>query len=549
MDIYRLEDLSQIPSRSRDLSIHVYVGSEAHRLTDEELGQLPPMPELESLHLAAADEVTVGGMTALAAKTPKLRRLGLQGGEGLGKGVAAMAAAWDGLEHLRIGPAKLPKAELKTIAGLGLKSLELRSFFGAKSATLSALSAARGLERLQLHGLPISEADAEAIASLPALTTLRLHPGVTHKKFKRHDVAPRVLEALAGAPALERFDPGRPLTGGEADGYASHASLRQLVVHVRDLEQLAGLGPLGRSELELILAFEDIDLVTDELLGAVAEGLPGVVSLELHQGGRVDRGQGFTAEGLSQLGRLSRLRRLFIRGGWKFKNDDLAFLEGLTELEVLELRHLYKLTAGIAGTLVKLSKLRLLELGGITMTDGAAKKLAKLPLEAVSLDLGKIGDKGLAALATVKTLERLGMTYRVGEITDAGLMALAGHERLEELSLKIQTATAAGFEALAQIPSLKRLQIHVDPNSPVEDAMVRALASAPALEELGFAIYCNLGPVTDAAITAVARNDSLLRLEIPKPDVSQEVEDRIIGRTGNDLFHVEPCPDPRSWLD
>ncbi len=558
-DIYYKSLLHKLPATTQELSItpHDKKGN-ALPLNDADMECIPDLPVLRSLTLGHLGALSDGALRSLAERLPALRELELWSSEGVNHGLAPLLKPFDSLERLCLSRIdQLDEESLSELCERDLHDLEIRD-----CANLLASSWARvgspGLKNICLYGQALSGEDLEAIADLPDLVELKLQPGTNYNKCTRHDIEAGLLTAIASSRSLRRFDPGRPLSADEARAIAAMPSLQQLVVHLGDVEDLAELEALTDSTLELIVVFDDIDRVNDALLAELPNTLPNTRSLALDQGGVHGRGTGFGAQGLAHIGRLGKLRRLFIRGSWPFKNPDLAFIQELHKLEILELR-LYKLSAGIAGSLKQLSKLRVLCLPNIKMSDGAAKKLLKLPLESIEFDCGKIGDRGLESLASISTLRKLRFAYLVGAVSDKGLAQLSRLPELRELDIAIATVTPAGFASLAACPALQKLHMNIDPNVEISDEHFASLSPAPKLQSLSIALSCGLRKLSDAALPHLAEMRSLQQLDLPKRGYEGEFSEDARARfeaprkvlmttTGNQLFWIDLHPAPDAWL-
>ena len=557
-EIYQADVLPTLPATIRELSISLYNDGEVLFLSDADLEHVPELPVLHKLALRNLETLSIGALRSMAERLPALQELELRSTKGASNGLSELLEPFSGLGSLLLSTIpQLNAKSLRELCSRDLQRLEIRNCANLPASSWAEIGSSR-LRSICLYGQALYAEDLAAIADQPDLVELRLQPGTNYNQCTRHDIEAGLLITIADSRSLQRFDPGRPLRADEACALAAMPSLQELVVHLGNAEDLAELKALGDSKLELIVVFDDIDRVSDKLLAELPEILPNTRSIALDQGGVYGRGTGFGAQGLAQLGRLAQLRRLFIRGSWPFKTPDLAFIQELHQLEVLELR-LYKVSAGIAGSLKDLSKLRALSLTNIKMSDGAAKKLLKLPLEGVEFDCGKIGDRGLWSLASIPTLRKLRFSYLVGDVSDKGLAQLSKLPELRELEISITTVTAAGFASLAACPSLEKLHMSIDPNMTINDEQIASLSASPTLHTLSIAIGCDLQTLSDAALTHLGEMPSLQQLDLPKRghegEFSADARSRfeaarqvLLTTTGNQLFRIDVHPAQDAWL-
>jgi hypothetical protein len=124
---------------------------------------------------------------------------------------------------------------------------------------------------------------------------------------------------------------------------------------------------------------------------------------------------------LVHLGAIPTLKKLEM-GDAQVTAAGLKALVPLKELTSLGLGWATKLDDGCVAHLAKMSKLEFLNLSGTKVTDAAVPYLAKLPLKELRLNATGVGDKGIAALAGVKSLETL--EVKKSKVTARGVAAL-----------------------------------------------------------------------------------------------------------------------------
>lgn len=332
-------------------------------------------------------------------------------------------------------------------------------------------------------------------------------------------------------------------------------------IHGTGLKHLAGL------KLLKCLWLNETQVGDNEL--ACLVGLPSLRGLGLSQTPTNDAGMvhvgkmtalelldlsaGVGDEGLGCLRTLVNLRWLSA-GNSGVTDKGLAHLEGMTRLEYLDLDNAQITDAGLLH-LKSMAELKHLRLYGTGITekgfahledlekletidvlfgvgDVGLAALAKLPsLKNIKIDGKSISEKGLALLTTMASLEELYIdntdrmdaiiaglpelprikTLTLGTgLTDDGLLRLRGMPLLCDLTIGRASVTAQGLDALALLPSLKRLTIYQLNLASVDNWAV--LGKLSSLEELSLKYVRS--PVTDACVTHLAGLQSLKELRL-----------------------------------
>jgi len=124
---------------------------------------------------------------------------------------------------------------------------------------------------------------------------------------------------------------------------------------------------------------------------------------------------------LAHLGDIPTLKKLEM-GDAQVTAAGLKPLTQLKELAHLGLGWATKLDDACVAHLAKMPKLEFLNLSGTKVTDAALPYLARLPLKELRLNATGVGDKGIAALAALKTLEKL--EAKKSKVTARGEAAL-----------------------------------------------------------------------------------------------------------------------------
>lgn len=181
----------------------------------------------------------------------------------------------------------------------------------------------------------------------------------------------------------------------------------------------------------------DNSQVTDEVLSHL-DGFPRLEMLLLKEMQASDAG-------LAHVGRLTRLKRLYIWDGNEVTDAGVAHLAGLRNLEYL---HLSDSRIG----------------------DGSARVLAQLPrVTGLSLQGNNITDAGCEHLGTMTQLTDLWIgcvDERRSQIGDEGLAHLRNLTELSTLEIQHSEVTNEGLKCLAKLTKLRSLILH---SSPVDD--------------------------------------------------------------------------------
>ncbi len=186
-----------------------------------------------------------------------------------------------------------------------------------------------------------------------------------------------------------------------------------------------------------------------------------------------------TDDCLSQVGRLSRLRRLFIFKADHVTDAGLRHLSSLTSLERLDLRDSAVTDAGVVH-LRSMPNLDSLDLSGSGVSDAGLADLRNLTnLSVLALDRTKISDAGLVNVATLKNLSLLSLSGT--SITDAGLAHLRDATQSVNLGLARTAITDEGLKHLSQLKGLLVLGLS---GTNIGDAGLEHLKSLASLQHL-----------------------------------------------------------------
>ncbi|MFK7734706.1 MAG: leucine-rich repeat domain-containing protein [Pirellulaceae bacterium] len=267
-----------------------------------------------------------------------------------------------------------------------------------------------------------------------------------------------------------------------------------------------------------------------------------------------------TLEGWKQIGKLSKLQQLDLRGCNLGNRELAAAVEGLSklralrmngksgatlvddvgleclsgckELKALALDHLWVSGDGLA-VLSELPKLVELYLAGTLVDDDAMKRivecegmkklrisqtsvggpgilaLAKLPLEDLDLsECSQLGDDALESLGELESLKKLNLFKTV--ISDTGIGYLSGLQSLEWFNVDQTPVSDAGLETIGKLSSLKFLHLG---STGVTDNGMPSLSELRSLENL---------IVTRTAVTETSVEE--LKSALPKLKVQLKYE-------------------------
>jgi hypothetical protein len=151
--------------------------------------------------------------------------------------------------------------------------------------------------------------------------------------------------------------------------------------------------------------------------------------------------------------------------------ENMRHLRVLKNLETLELVH-YATDDWVANA-AGLTKMRSFVMGPASyLTDRSAEVFAKWP-ELIQLMIHgcKITDAGLAKLAGLKKLERLGLQY--APIGDASMPIIGQNTELENLNLSFTKVTDAGLPHLYNLQKLTYLSLQSQTLTPAAVATLR----------------------------------------------------------------------------
>ncbi len=213
-----------------------------------------------------------------------------------------------------------------------------------------------------------------------------------------------------------------------------------------------------------------------------------------------------TDAGLEHLAGLKRLESFTFRGspvkghafakyeGWtklksiRFHSNNLDdeglgnVCERFPNLESLNLIHSHDITDASAAHLLKLPKLKSIQINGPKITAAMLKNLPRLPLEHAMIDQGAIqsASEAIATMKAVPTLRRLAIGGK--PLTDADLTALAGVSQIEELSFENLDLPAPRLHQLQAFAFLKTLTLALRPAGYPSSTQSKIKALLPKVE-------------------------------------------------------------------
>ncbi len=382
-------------------------------------------------------------------------------------------------------------ADLEKLRPLLLKSskpiyLNLNQCPSITDAGVAHLKDVPKLQRLALGGTKVTDAGLKTIGGFTQLDELYLSGDVLT------DAGVAQLAKLTKLKKLSVYS--KAVTDAAFASLADMAEMEELHVGSKyefDDNQLKHMTKMTK--------LKTLSVGGEKLTDAGLAHLKGMTGLrEL----RVD-GDKVTAAGLAHLAALTKLQKLTATRSQGANGDGLAFLDGMKDLQELELiytpaidraggAHVGKLTnlkrlrfgtatadglAGIAG----LKGLEDLDLNYSNTTDEGVKHLAGLTgLKTLNLYATRVTEKGLAHLSGLTALQRLNLTENK-QITDAALAPVAAIPNLETLWASDCKITGTGLKDLAKHAKLKEISVS---GNPVTDEHVRALKDLKTLTEL-----------------------------------------------------------------
>ncbi len=373
----------------------------------------------------------------------------------------------------------------------------------------------------------------------------------TRSGAKSADAAkPYTSASLVDAPS--RISVRRVLAPEEVAALAEHPGLEALGVTVGRLADLRALAPLGASKAAITLRFTQSSVADDALLTALPEVLPDLVGLDLDQGAYVSQGNRFTAKGLSQIGRLPRLRWLHLHHvSHKLKAGDFAFLADNTALEALNLHTAGKPGAAIVAPLKGLTRLRRLDISNVALSDAAARHLVGLPLTHLRICQAPLSDKGFVQLGAIKTLELLDVGLAKGSFGDAGIAALGALPALNTLGLTLSHGSRCSVTSLAPLAAMGGLRtLALDLGVAARDAWLRELAGSGSLVRLGLGTYMPAEGCSPEAMRALFDAPSLTGVSVnftaigPVKAMLSPAQRAKLVEEGGDLYVGAGCEGP-----
>jgi Leucine-rich repeat (LRR) protein len=443
------------------------------KVTDAGISHLAGLRNLESLNLSPGELVEEGagvGDAALKviADLPNLRRLELRFTKATDQGVAELARI-KSLKRLGLEGTAVTDAGVAHLQGLpcleslsfgmsydgkignritdaGLKSIgqmAALTHLGLREAhvTDDGISQLKALNKLQCLDLVQTDVTIAGLKRLEPLTELRqVH--YSSRKFEVATDADAMQLAKLNSPAL-RTAPSLNVTANGLSAIATPPDLEFLDLGGANLNyEVATM--VGQIKSLKSLGFADSP-VNDEALAQLA-GLENLETLMLLR-------TNVTGEGFGSLSRLKKLSKVFLESRFPPVLRDLGQLSSLKELYVPrgapsndDLQYL--------APLVQLEILNI----GLSLDDLGAEHLSKITsLKKLTFinENCAITDRGLKHLSKLSRLESLRVVG--GQVTDAGLQQLAEMGSLRELELyEMPNVTEAGLNALEQkMPSLQ----------------------------------------------------------------------------------------------
>ncbi|MGB2862833.1 MAG: hypothetical protein WBC05_05855 [Sedimentisphaerales bacterium] len=392
----------------------------------------------------------------------------------------------DDLQELGLTGIQIADDQLRHIAHLtGLQELDI-SKTNILGTGLKYLAKLDSLKKLWLANTHVGDDELSCLLELPSLEGLGLRDTPTT------DEGMVVVGMITSLEVLS-------LSAGVGD---------EGLAHLNDLKNLRWLSTGDRG-------------VTDKGLACLA-GLTNLEYLGL-EGAQV------SDAGLVYLKNMSKLKSLRLYGT-RVTEKGFVHLENLTNLE--ELNVLYGVTETGLMALSKLPSLKNITVDGNLLSEEGLALLSKFKsLEHVYIDNTDKMDAIVKELINLPGLKEL--TLGTG-LTDEGLVKLKNMQFLQSLMIGPSQITGKGIAALAEIPSLQKLQLR-QAKLDSEDDWV-ALGKLSALQSLNLQYL--LSEVTDAHISHLSGLQFLKDLSI----------DAIIIKDRNATFSMDVTDDGLRYL-
>jgi len=194
---------------------------------------------------------------------------------------------------------------------------------------------------------------------------------------------------------------------------------------------------------ELVLSQTEID---GKGLAMIAEKFPALESLELSY-------CGITDADLSPLGKLKSLRTLNMHDNYEMTGNSFGFVENLKNLRLLNLEQCVKLTDKAVAAISKSSSLESLNLGYCASLTAACARHLGAMTSLKELNLANVGLPNAAMKDLVKIKGLTSLDIAVSQVTDDGLAAIATMPNLKRLGLRAcrNNVTFKGIKALAPL--------------------------------------------------------------------------------------------------
>jgi hypothetical protein len=200
------------------------------------------------------------------------------------------------------------------------------------------------------------------------------------------------------------------------------------------------------------------------------------------------------------------------------------------------------LTADELDALGSCDRLRELAMVASVMNDdGLAALSHDTLLEKLYCFKPKITDAGVKHLANLTSLKSLEL-LQVPELTDATLAHLAGLTSLEEITLSGTSITGSGLVHLARLGKLKSLIV---PNSALNDAALANLGRLTGLQRL----YIGGGTYTDTGVASLSSLTGLTKLGMSSDGCTDACLASLSGLTNLETLQIDGPQVADTWLD
>jgi internalin A len=372
-------------------------------------------------------------------------------------------------------------------------ALQIEDSYEFSETTFTQLSSIPNLAGLHLQYQSVTAEQLEQLSAHKSLRILRLP----------HDLGDDVMEAVSKIQTLESIDTGySEITNAGFGQLAKLDRLKKLNVSSGELDDpdLSFLKKMTALE-ELTLDFQSSDAQFKNV-----NGLTKLTSLTVPGG--------VSNASISKLSKLKELRKLELPDGIVLSKESL---EALSEAKI-ETLNLYNSDEGAMEGLTNWKHLQSLRLGPKIGDKGIASIANLTTLESLKLMDTKVTDDGFAHLGRLTNLKTVDVP-RAG-FSGSGFRHLREAKNLKSLKLESSAITEAGLEGISKLPNITEL--HLPPQ--IGDAGVKHLVTMKSIEKL----QIRKSKVTDDSIAYLVQLPTLSELDLRETAITDKFVDHFV---------------------